>query len=86
MTTEFKPKLYVRATCPFCIKLENFFTDAELLDNIEIIECDAELNRYRTFLSEKLGSQVTFPTMEIAPDQFMKDSGALMAHYSKPRI
>jgi len=86
MATEFKPKLFVRVTCPFCIRLENFFEQAGLLDKIEIVECDTkgtdELNRYRTVLSDKLGKQATFPTMEIAPDQFMSDSGALMAYYS----
>ncbi len=82
MTAEFKPKLYVRATCPFCIKLENFFTDKGAYDKIEIIECDDKLDYYRTFLTEKLGTQATFPTMEIAPDQFMKDSGALMDYYA----
>lgn len=85
MTTAFKPKLFVRVTCPFCIRLENFFEQAGLLEKIEVIECDTkggdELNRYRTVLSEKLGKQATFPTMEIAPDQFMSDSGALINYY-----
>ncbi len=87
MTTEFKPKLFVRVTCPFCVRLENFFEQAGLLDKIDVIECDTkgtdELNRYRAFLTDKLGKQATFPTMEIAPDQYMSDSGALMAYYSE---
>ncbi len=83
MSTEFKPKLFVRTTCPFCIKLENFFEEAGQIDNIEIVECDADLDHYRTFLGEKLGSQATFPTMEIAPGQFMKDSGDLIEYYSR---
>lgn len=84
--TEFKPKLFVKSGCPFCIRLENFFQQAGLSDQFEVIRCDAngfeELNHYRAFLTEKLGRRASFPTMEIAPGRFMNESGDLMEYYS----
>jgi len=87
MTADFKPKIFVRSACPFCIRLERYFEQLGLLENFEVIQCDAngeeELNRYRAFLTEKLGQRASFPAMEIAPDQFMSDSGALMNYYAE---
>ena len=87
MTADFKPKIFVRSACPFCIRLENYFEQLGLLEKFEVIHCDAngeeDLNRYRAFLTEKLGQRASFPAMEIAPGRFMSDSGALMAYYSE---
>ncbi len=86
MSAAFKPKLFISSTCPYCMKVQRFLAQANLLDKLEIVACDAggenELNRYRTFLTKKLGQQASFPAAEIAPDQFMKESNDLIDYFA----
>ena len=86
MTETFKPKVYIKDRCPFCIKLLRFLTDAGLLSQFEIITVQADnyedLSYYRNFLQEKTGQRASFPTVEIAPGEFMAESEDLIDYYA----
>ncbi len=87
MAQEFKPKVYMKDTCPFCFKFLLFLTEIGVLDQFEIITAhsdnEAEMDKYRTFLLEKTGKQASFPTVETEPGNFMAESGDLITYYAQ---
>ena len=81
----FKAKAYIKEGCPFSFKFLTFMTEAELLDEIEIVrvrEGDAEYEAAKQKLTEHLG-KASFPSVEVEPNQYMTDSDRLIEHYAK---
>ena len=61
-------KAYLLLNCPFSFKFLLFMTEAGLLEQIEIITFDAKENDYvrkKAKLEDLLGSEISFPTVEI---------------------
>ena len=82
----FKPTAYIKDGCPFSFKFLVFAAESGLLDELEIVrvrdgEPEADATKQR--LSEKLGKQASFPTVEIEPDRYMADSDKLIEYYSQ---
>lgn len=85
MTKDFRPVLYLKATCPHCLKLRVFLLEAGLLDGFEqriFSEGDANEAAIRAELAPHF-DKVTFPTVQHAPGAYMKDSDAIIAHYAQ---
>jgi len=83
--TDFRPVLYLKATCPFCLKLRIFLLEAGLLDRFEqriFAEGDENEAAIRAELAGHF-DKVTFPTVQHAPGAFLNDSDAIIAHYAK---
>jgi glutaredoxin 2 len=84
MIAPFRPVLFLKSTCPHCLKLRIFLLEAGLLDRFE--QCiftqgdDAEA-AIRAELAPHF-DKVTFPTVQYEPGRFMKDSDAIIAHYA----
>jgi spore cortex formation protein SpoVR/YcgB (stage V sporulation) len=81
----FKAKAYVKEGCPFSFKFLTFMTEANLLDQIEIVrvrEGDADYEATKQKLAEHLG-KASFPTVEIEPGKYLADSDRLIEHYAK---
>jgi len=79
-------KAYLLLNCPFSFKFLLFMTEAGLLEQIEIITFDAKENDYvrkKAKLEDLLGSEISFPTVEIEQGIYKSDSDALIDHYSK---
>lgn len=85
MAESFKPILYLKKGCPFCFKLRVFLLDAGLLDRFALREfaegTDDERN-IRNALSPHF-DKVSFPTAQIAPGSYRKDSDELIAHFAR---
>lgn len=85
MAGSFKPILYLKKGCPFCFKLRVFLLDAGLLDRFALREfaegTDDEKN-IRNELSPHF-DRVSFPTAQIAPGSYKKDSDELVAHFAR---
>ena len=82
---QFQSKAYVKQGCPFSFKFLVFMTEAELLDEIEIVrlrEGDADYETAKRKLGEHLGKPASFPTVEIEPGRYMTDSDRLIEHYA----
>jgi len=82
---KFRAKAYVKEGCPFSFKFLTFMTEAELLDEIEIVrvrEGDADYEAAKQKLTEHLG-KASFPTVEVEPNKYMTDSDRLIEHYAK---
>ena len=82
---KFRAKAYVKEGCPFSFKFLTFMTEAELLDEIEIVrvrEGDPDYEAAKQKLTEHLG-KASFPTVEVEPNKYMTDSDRLIEHYAK---
>ena len=80
-----KAKAYIKEGCPFSFKFLTFMTEAQLLDEIEIVrvrEGDADYEAAKKKLADHLG-KASFPTVEVEPNQYMTDSDRLTEHYAK---
>ncbi|MDO6683756.1 MULTISPECIES: hypothetical protein [unclassified Oceanobacter] len=86
MTSEFKAKAWLKSSCPYCFRFLLFITEAGLLDEIEVIRVDADdedqLNTKRAELQRLTGEVASFPTVELSPGQFMRDTDALIQHFA----
>ena len=83
--TEFVPILYVKKTCPHCFKLRLFLLEAGVADRFELrvfTPGDDDEPTIRAELDPHFDS-VTFPTVQLAPGDFLQDSDAIVAHYAR---
>jgi hypothetical protein len=87
MTSEpFKATAFIKDGCPFSFKFLVFATETGLLDELEVVRVrdgDPGTEATKQKLSEKLGKQVSFPTVEIEPDRYLADSDKLIEHYAQ---
>lgn len=84
MTTAFKPILYLKKGCPFCFKLRLFLLESGLLDGFvirEFAENSEEERVLRSELSQHF-DKVSFPSAQVEPGKYMKDSDALVGHFA----
>ena len=85
MADTFNPILYLKKGCPFCFKLRVFLLDAGLLDRFvlrEFAEGTDDQNTIRDELAPHF-DKVSFPTAQIAPGSYKKDSDELIAHFAR---
>lgn len=83
-TPSFRPVLYVKDRCPWCLKLRLFLLEAGLSDRFDwrvFAPGDVMEEGIRHELASHF-EKVTFPTVEIAPGQFIQDSQAIIDHYA----
>jgi len=83
--SDFKPTLYLNHRCPFCLKLMIFVREAGMWDDfaLEVFEPGSDAH---AAIKEKLASHfdsVTFPSAQIAPGEYMKDTAALIARFEE---
>ena len=83
---KFLPKAYVKTNCPFSFKFRLFAVEAGLADQIDYVELDVDAPSHakdKMDLRTRVGRAHTFPIVEISDGEFMEDSDALIAHFSK---
>lgn len=83
--SEFIPTAWVRTNCPYSFKFRLFVTEAGLSDQFSFIPMDPDSPDFATIkgeLDRKAGRSITFPLVEVAPNQFMTDSDALITHFA----
>jgi len=81
--SEFRPAIYVKEKCPFCLKLRIGLLEAGLdgaVDWNEHAPGSPAEDEAKARLAGNV-DKVTFPAAEIAPGQFMTDSDALLDHF-----
>ena len=86
MSSTFRPKAYLKVGCPYSFKFLLFMSEADLLDEIEIIRCDPDDVNFES-IKEKLAAGLkkpaTFPTVEIEPGRYQADSDRLIERFAK---
>jgi hypothetical protein len=84
MSSPFKPILYLKAKCPFCLKLQIFLLETGLLEGMvqrEFEPGDAQEEVIRAELSLNF-AVASFPTVQYAPGKYLSDSGAIVGQYA----
>ena len=84
MTDAFTPTLYLKQGCPFCFKLRLFLLESGQLDRFVLREF-APGTAAEDAVKAELAPHVdkpTFPTAQVAPGEYLKDSDALIARYA----
>lgn len=79
----FRPVVYLKHGCPYCLKFMIFLSEGGLLDRFDLAVFDPGDDRedaIRTLLAPHF-EKLSFPTVQIAPGQFVKESDVLIAHY-----
>lgn len=82
---DFKPVLYLKLSCPFCLKVTAFLSEAGIFSDFEIKAFwpgDAEEQALRAELAPHL-EKITFPALQYAPGEFLADSDGIIDRYSR---
>ena len=86
MVKAFKPKVYLKTTCPNSFKFYLFLAESGILKNFKIIRCNPEeaaaFEEMDGFLAKATGKSPTYPTVEYHPGEYLSDSDRLIDYYS----
>jgi glutathione S-transferase len=83
--TPFKPTVFLKAGCPFCLKVRLFLLESGQLDQALIREFVPGTEE-ETAIRELLGpvvENVTFPTAELTSGAFTTESDAIVSHFAE---
>jgi hypothetical protein len=83
--SEFKPTAWVRTNCPYSFKFRLFVTEAGISDQFQFVAMDPnspDFARVKSEIDRRSGQKTVFPTVEVAPNEFLTDSEALINHFS----
>ena len=78
-------KVYLKKTCPFCLKLRIFLTEAGLADQLEFVafaDGDATHQALRARM-QAAGQEPSFPAAELEPGKLSTGTNELIAHFAK---
>lgn len=79
------PKVYLKKTCPYCLKLRIFLTEAGLTGRVEFVvfaDGDATHQSLRARM-QAAGQQPSFPAAELEPGKLSNGSDELIAHFAQ---
>jgi glutathione S-transferase len=79
--TPFKPVLYLKQNCPFCLKLRIFLLEAGLLGTVTLNEFAPGSAGEAAIRAELAGKveKITFPTAKLTPDSYLTGSDEIVA-------
>jgi glutathione S-transferase len=83
--TPFTPVVFLKAGCPFCLKVRLFLLEAGQIDQVVLREFVVGTEE-ETAIRDLLGpvvEKVTFPTAELAPGAFSTESDAIVSHFAE---
>lgn len=81
-------KLYLKKTCPFCLKLRIFLTEAGVADRADFVvfaDGDETHQALRTRM-QAAGQEPSFPAAELEPGRLSTGTDALIAHFAKGAV
>ncbi len=81
----FRPVIYLKDKCPFCMKVRIFLLESGLRDKVVVKDftpgTDAEQD-IRGEVSPHL-EKVSFPAAQVAPGEFLADSDGIIGHLAQ---
>ena len=85
MTDAFRPTIYLKDKCPFCMKIRIFLLESGLRDKVVVKDftpgTDAE-QEIRAEVTPHL-EKVSFPAAELAPGEFLADSDGIIGRLAQ---
>lgn len=82
--TTFKPVLYLKSSCPFCLKVATFLSEIGKFDTLETRAFwpgEKEEDAIRSELEGKT-EKLSFPTLQFAPGAYMTESDAIIERFA----
>lgn len=80
-----RTKIYLKNTCPYCLKLRIFLTEAGIADRFDFVvfaDGDATHQAQRARM-QAAGQQPSFPAAEIDGDRLTTGTDDLIAHFAQ---
>jgi glutaredoxin len=85
MTTTTRPRAWLKKTCPYCLKLRIFLTEAGLADRFDFtvfVDGDETHKALRARM-EAAGQQPGFPAVEIEPGKLLTGTDDLIQRFAQ---
>lgn len=85
MNTTSRTKIYLKKTCPFCLKLRIFLTEAGIADQFDFtvfVDGDETHKALRARM-EAAGQEPSFPAAEIEPGSLVTGTDDLIARFAR---
>lgn len=78
-------KIYLKNTCPFCLKLRIFLTEAGIADRMDFVVFADGDDTHRALRArmQDAGQEASFPAAEIEPGKLTTGTDALIARFAK---
>jgi glutaredoxin len=78
-------KVYLKKTCPYCLKLMIFLTEAGIAGRADfIVFADGdEMHKSLRSRMQAAGQEPSFPAAELEPGKLSTGTDALIAHFAK---
>ena len=80
----FRPVIYLKEKCPFCMKVRIFLLEAGLLGDVEVRDFTAgtpQEDATKAELAPHL-EKVSFPAAQVEPGRFMTESDAIIGRFA----
>ena len=81
----FRPVIYLKDKCPFCMKIRIFLLESGLRDSVEVKTFspgEPQEQAIRDEVSPHL-EKVSFPAAQVAPGEFIADSDGIIARLAE---
>ncbi len=85
MTDDVTPAIHLKRTCPFCLKLRIFLTEAGIADKFtfNVFDDGDETHKALRTRMEEAGQEPSFPAAELTPGTLETGTDALIARFSQ---
>ena len=82
--TSFRPVVYLKEKCPFCLKVRIFLLESGLARDVEIREFAPGTPEEDSMKGELAPhfEKVTFPSAQVEPGHFINDSDGIVRHFA----
>ena len=77
-------KIYLKKSCPFCLKLRIFLSEAGIEERFDFVTFDEGDDRHRELRArmEAAGQQPSFPAVEFSPGVLTTETDDLIARFA----
>ncbi|RYZ57034.1 MAG: hypothetical protein EOP08_17645 [Proteobacteria bacterium] len=85
MNANARTRIYLKNTCPFCLKLRIFMTEAGIADRADFVvfeDGDATHKQLRSQM-EAAGQSPSFPAAELEPGKLTTGTDDLIGHFAR---
>ncbi len=81
----FRPVVYLKEKCPFCMKIRIFLLESGLWDKVEVKDFAPGTEQEQAIRAELEPNleKVGFPAAQTAPGRYMTDSDGIVAHLAE---
>jgi glutaredoxin len=85
MSNTITPTIYLKRSCPFCLKLRIFLAEAGLADRFQYVVFDDGDETHKSLRDrmEKAGKQPSFPAAELTPGELETGTDDLIARFAR---